>query len=153
MATPIGEQITTAQAELRTKTARFEELIALESADGHLEEAQVVERDALNEDIKGIAGRIERMKTLEAAQSAQLRPVLTKAANVDTREQATNPRTRPALVSTTGPSAAKDASGDATQEPSPAPITCSSARRFIRPRRRTADRTESRGHSRPDACA
>lgn len=101
MATPIGEQITTAQAELRTKTARFEELIALESADGHLEEAQVVERDALNEDIKGIAGRIERMKTLEAAQSAQLRPVLTKAANVDTREQATNPR--PQIVGPTPP--------------------------------------------------
>jgi HK97 family phage major capsid protein len=100
MATPIGEQITTAQAELRTKTARFEELISLEGADGSLEDAQVVERDALNADIKMLSGRVDRLKTLELAQGAQARQVMTKAADTDVRESVIH---RPSIQGPTPP--------------------------------------------------
>lgn len=100
MATPIGEQITTAQAELRTKTARFEELIALEGADGSLEDAQVVERDSLNADIRTLSGRVDRLKTLELAQGAQARQVMTKAADTDVRDSVIH---RPSIQGPTPP--------------------------------------------------
>jgi HK97 family phage major capsid protein/HK97 family phage prohead protease len=86
MATPISEQVTSAQAELRTKSERLTALVELEGADGSLEEAQVTERDTLTTDVKTLSGKVERLKTLELAQGVMARQPLVKMPNGDVRE-------------------------------------------------------------------
>lgn len=86
MATPISDQITSALADLKTKSDRLEKLMDLEGADGSLEDAQVQERDALTTDIKSLSGKIDRMKTLEQAQGTMARPTIVRAPQGDVRE-------------------------------------------------------------------
>jgi HK97 family phage major capsid protein/HK97 family phage prohead protease len=86
MATPIGDQITSAIAELQTKHARLEELNTRETADGSLEEHEVGERNALSGTVVSLAGKVNSLKAQEAAQAAMARTVVAKAPTGDVRE-------------------------------------------------------------------
>jgi HK97 family phage major capsid protein/HK97 family phage prohead protease len=81
-----SEQLTSALAELRTKSERLKQLVDLDGADGGLEDAQVSERDALTSEVTKMSGRIESLKALEAAQGASARPVIVKSAQGDVRD-------------------------------------------------------------------
>jgi HK97 family phage major capsid protein/HK97 family phage prohead protease len=89
MATPISDQITSAIAELKTKSARLEELNTKDGAEGGLEEAEVGERDALASTVTSLAGKVNSLKAQEIAQGAMARTVVVKAPDYDVREQAT----------------------------------------------------------------
>jgi HK97 family phage major capsid protein len=86
MATPISDQITSAIAELKTKSARLEELDVKDGADGDLEETEVQERDALTISVTTLAGRVTRLKAQEAAQMAMASAPLVRAPQGDVRD-------------------------------------------------------------------
>ena len=89
MAMPISDQITTAQAELQTKSAELTGLVELEGVDGSLDDAQIVKRDALTGEVSALSGRITRLKTLEQAQGAMARTVVQRAPQGDVRDTST----------------------------------------------------------------
>lgn len=83
----ISEQITSAIADLKTKSARMEELDQREVADGNLDAAESQERDTLTTVVTALAGKVTRLKAQEAAQMAMARPVYSKAPDLDVRDQ------------------------------------------------------------------
>jgi HK97 family phage major capsid protein/HK97 family phage prohead protease len=85
MATPISDQVTSALADLKTKSDRLTQLVELEGADGDLDAAQAQERDTLTKDVESLSGKVQRLKALESAQGAMSRPVIVKAQG-DVRE-------------------------------------------------------------------
>jgi HK97 family phage major capsid protein len=70
----ISEQIAAEKADLQTKSARLEALMASEDA-GTLDETEAAERDALTAGVKTLTSKIERLSTLEAAQAVQAKAV------------------------------------------------------------------------------
>jgi HK97 family phage major capsid protein len=72
--TPISEQIANEQAELQTKSARLEALMAEEEA-GTIDEAGISERDTLTKALGEMTSKIERLSALEAAQAVQAKGV------------------------------------------------------------------------------
>lgn len=81
-----SEQLTSALADLRTKSDRLTQLVELDGADGGLEDAQLQERNTLTAEVGTISGRVASLKALEAAQVGLLRPVYAKAADIDVRD-------------------------------------------------------------------
>jgi len=65
----ISEQITAEKADLQTKSARLEELMTKEDAEGGLDASETSERDTLTSGIQAAAKKLERMSALEAAQA------------------------------------------------------------------------------------
>lgn len=86
MATPISDQVTSALADLKTKSERLTHLVELEGADGSLEDAQVQERDTLTKDVESLSGKVQRLKALESAQGAMARPTIVRAPQGDVRD-------------------------------------------------------------------
>lgn len=72
----ISEQITAEQADLQAKSARLEELLGQDETEGGLNEAETSEREALVGAVKSHTKKLEQLKTLEAAQAIQAKPVL-----------------------------------------------------------------------------
>lgn len=66
----ISEQITAEKAELQTKSARLEALMASDDA-GTLSTEEATERDAIVDGIKAQTRKVERLSALEAAQAVQ----------------------------------------------------------------------------------
>lgn len=66
-----SEQLTAAKTELQTKSARFEELLNKDRDEGGLDQAETTERDTIKTAIKGLAGTIDNLSTLEMAQAAR----------------------------------------------------------------------------------
>ncbi len=62
----ISEQLVAKRAELKTKTARLEELHGLESPT----DAEVEERDTIADEVRGLSSDVERLRTLEGAQAS-----------------------------------------------------------------------------------
>jgi len=81
-----SEQLTSALAELRTKSERLTQLNDLEGADGSLEDAQEQEATQLAGQVKALSGKIDRLKAMEMALAAQARPALVKQATGDVRD-------------------------------------------------------------------
>lgn len=69
---PIADRVKANAATLKTKTARLEELDALETID----DAQREERDTLVEEVKDLTAEAERLEVMEKAQMRQARPAL-----------------------------------------------------------------------------
>lgn len=91
MAIPISDQVTTALAELKTKSDRLTQLVELDGVEGGLEDVQVVERNTLTADVAKMSERVASLKAIEAAQQAQARPAVVRAPSGDVRD-VTNPR-------------------------------------------------------------
>jgi HK97 family phage major capsid protein/HK97 family phage prohead protease len=86
MATPISDQITSAIAELKTKSMRMDELDQKESADGSLEDHEVVERNGLTSAVTTMTGKVNRLKAQEAAQMAMATTPMVRSAQGDVRD-------------------------------------------------------------------
>jgi HK97 family phage major capsid protein/HK97 family phage prohead protease len=76
--TPISEQVTSALADLKTKSDRLTALVELEAADGDLDDTQVVERDTLTKSVETLSGKVQRLKALESAQASMARTAVVK---------------------------------------------------------------------------
>lgn len=81
-----SEQLTSALAELKTKSDRLTHLNDLEGADGNLEDAQEQEATQLAGQVKALSGKIDRLKAMEMALAAQARPAIVKQATGDVRD-------------------------------------------------------------------
>ena len=66
-----SEQLSTAKAELQTKSARFEELLNKDRDEGGLDQNETAERDTVKTAIKALNIRIDDLSTLEASQAAR----------------------------------------------------------------------------------
>ena len=99
---PISERLTSALAELKTKTDRLETLEDLEAADGSLEANDVAERDRLTGEVKTLAGRVDRLKTVELSQAQQAPSIIYRASDEDVR-RINNPNPRIEVVPKTVP--------------------------------------------------
>lgn len=89
---PIAEQLTAATAELRTKSARLEELVIKDGADGGLEAAEAQERSTLTTSVETLTARVKSMSAIEAAQLASARPAYKEAPRTDVIQMAQYPR-------------------------------------------------------------
>jgi HK97 family phage major capsid protein len=89
----ISEQLTTAKTDLQTKSARLEELMGQDTADGGLEATESAELDTLTTEVKTLTKSIDRLSALEAAQSAQAKTVAYTSTT-----QATTPQQNQAMV-------------------------------------------------------
>lgn len=63
-----SQQLTSARAELQTKSARLEELITKDGAEGGLEAAESAERDSLLGAVKTLSVQMDQLSALEQAQ-------------------------------------------------------------------------------------
>lgn len=82
---PIGEQLATAAAELKTKSARLEELILKDGAEGGLEDGEQTELTTVRTDVEKLSGRVKNLKALEEAQVAMARELVVRPTATDTR--------------------------------------------------------------------
>jgi len=81
---PTSEMLTAVSNDLTAKTARLEELTALENTDGSLDDAQTTERDGLLTSVKSLTNRVSSLQTIEAARALQTKGVtLPSRANPD----------------------------------------------------------------------
>lgn len=70
-----SEQLTSARAELQTKSARLQELLASSENEGGLEAAEQTELDTVTKDVTALTGKVGQLSALEAAQAAQAKGV------------------------------------------------------------------------------
>jgi HK97 family phage major capsid protein/HK97 family phage prohead protease len=97
----ISDQLTAATADLKTKSARLEELLGLEGADGGLEEPQIVERNALTPAVETLTARVKQLAALESAQAAMVRPVYRAVPEIDVRDTVRQPAHVPQVTNPT----------------------------------------------------
>lgn len=77
----VSEQITAARAELQTKSARLEELMAASETNGGLEAGEQAELDTITKDVETITKRVSQLSTLEAAQATQAKGLVVSPAS------------------------------------------------------------------------
>lgn len=77
-AQPISDQVATAQAELKTKSARLEELVLKDGADGGLEDAEQTELTTVRGEVEKLSSRVKSLSALEAAQAAMARELVVR---------------------------------------------------------------------------
>lgn len=71
----VSEQISSAKSELKTKSARLEELIIQQTADGGLSPEEESELDATTTAVEGLNKRVTQLSVLEGAQAAQAKAI------------------------------------------------------------------------------
>lgn len=76
----VSERLTAEKADLQTKTARLEELMAAETTDGALEATEQQERDTLAKDVPRLTKSVADLTALEAAQASLAGPIATPRA-------------------------------------------------------------------------
>lgn len=85
-ALPVADQLSSATAELKTKSARLEELVLKDGAEGGLETEEATERDMLSETVEKLSSRVKNLRAIENAQAAMATPVLVRPSQGDVRD-------------------------------------------------------------------
>lgn len=81
---PIAAQIEGVSAQLKTKSARLEELMQRDGTDGGLEAAEVTERDTLTGEVETLSTRLKGFRAIESAQLSMARPLTVTPPNGNT---------------------------------------------------------------------